>query len=100
MGSVLALAAMNFVAQFGRAFRQADLLAALDEAQHAVGVKWLLGLVFTGIVSRREWGALLRLEPESNPLFKRKHRKFQVVCAALIMVIVLICAIGLSALLR
>ena len=57
---------------------------------------WVIVLVFIGMSTQRVWVSLIKLEPEGDQRLKRKHRKFQAVVAALI-IVALACAIGLGA---
>jgi len=70
---------------------------SIEKGANAAGVVWLLALALMAIVFQRQWVALLRLEPENNPVFKRKHRRFQVIAGALVLV-VLACAVGFDVL--
>ena len=67
--------------------------ARLDEAVKSATT---LGLVIIGLAipANRLWKSILTLEPESDPLFKKKHKKFTSVAAACVGTLLAVSLLG------
>lgn len=53
----------------------------------------LLGLIFTAIWASRSWSSIARVEPETNPSFRQKHRAFGLKAGAVIIGVLVSAAI-------
>jgi hypothetical protein len=65
-----------------------------EKAGEALG-RMLIPLIIFGLLAKNAWKALILKEPADNPVFRRRHRTFNVTAGA-IATVVLLAAMGLG----